>query len=439
MHQADPSPAPAVVPKPARPGRPLRVGYLAPSALLDSASGAAQSLSTMLAALGRAGVHCQALSGCCFDSVHGDDLSNFLAGRGLVARGRLKGSNLLVWQGQAQGIDQVMLQVLAQRRAAMTATEEMTFRDLAADWLRRVRPDVVVTCGGLLLDLELRRMARRAGAVVAFYLANPQYQRTETFQDVDLVLTNSSSTAQLYDKRLALKSVNIGLFVDPEPLRVAQRTPAYVTFINPQAEKGVTLFLKLVERAARDCPDMRFLVVESRAKLATAMARLKLHPSLLDRVTVLPRQDDMREVYRQTRVLLMPSFWFEAAGRVLIEATANAIPVLATNRGGIPETLAGGGVLLEVPERCTTDHWQVPNDAEVEPWWLALQALWRDPQHYQLHCDRALEAATRHSLQAKAGRVLRLLHQAVLQRQQQMVAARQATAGPVAGVPGQQA
>lgn len=432
MRQDDLSATPALPAKPAQRGRPLRVVYLAPSALLDSASGAAQSLSTLLGALGRAGVQCQALTACCFDSVHGEALSDVLAKRGMLPKGRLKGSNLQLWQGRAQGIDQVMMQVQAQRRTAMTATEEMAFRDLAADWLKRVRPDVVLTYGGLLLDLELRRMARRAGAVVAFYLANPQYKRAETFQDVDLVLTNSGSTAELYDQRLALKSVNIGLFVDPAPVLVAQRSLDYVTFINPQPEKGVTLFLKLVARAARECPDMRFLVVESRATLATAMDRLKLAPSLLERVTLLPRQDDMREVYRQTRVVLMPSFWFEAAGRVLIEATANAIPVLATNRGGIPETLAGGGVLLDIPERCTKDYWHVPSDAEVEPWWSALQALWCDPQHYQAQSARALESATRHSLQSKAQRVLRLLHPAVLQRHQQNDKARQSM-GPVAG------
>jgi glycosyltransferase involved in cell wall biosynthesis len=216
-----------------------------------------------------------------------------------------------------------------------------------------------------------------------------------------------------------LRSVNIGLFVEPEPVRVAQRSADRVTFINPQPEKGVTLFLKLLERAARVCPEMRFLVVESRAKLAPALKKLGLPEQLLERVTLLPRQQNLREVYRQTRILLMPSFWFEAAGRVLIEANANGIPVIATHRGGIPETLAGAGVLLDIPQAAHSNHWHVPSEQELDPWWAALLALWSDPQHYRQHSERALQAAATHSLPLKTERVLRLLHQAVTQRRQQ--------------------
>jgi glycosyltransferase involved in cell wall biosynthesis len=77
----------------------------------------------------------------------------------------------------------------------------------------------------------------------------------------------------------------------------------------------------------------------------------------------------MKSVYRDTRILLMPSQVEEAAGRVITEAQMNGIPVIASNLGGIPETIGDGGVLLphndsaawsETIRRliCNPDEWQ---------------------------------------------------------------------------------
>src|SRR3546814_9881685 len=48
----------------------------------------------------------------------------------------------------------------------------------------------------------------------------------------------------------------------------------------------------------------------------------------------LPISHDMREVYRRTHTLLVPSQWEEAWGRVATEAQFSGIPVLASDRGG---------------------------------------------------------------------------------------------------------
>ncbi len=406
--------------------RPLRIAYLSPSALVDPASGASQSVMTMLAALSDRGVYCHALSASCFDSPPGEALPQFLAGYGMKPMGKTKGGGLLVWSGATRGVKQHMMQVSSQKRMGMTALEEVQFRDMAEDWLKQVRPDVILTFGGLVLDMELMRLSQRAGAAVAFYLANPNYSRPQTFEHADIVITNSASTSAHYREKMRLDALNVGLFVDPESFRVDTRQPIYVTFINPQPEKGVTLFLKLVEKAAKQCPDMRFLVVESRGHLLPAMQKMGMPESLLASITLLPRQSDMRQIYEKTKILLMPSFWFEAAGRVLIEATSNGIPVIATKRGGIPETLAGGGVLLDIPAACVNDHWYVPNDSELDPWWKALHSLWTDANHYREQSEVALQASATHSLSAKTGRLLRLFHGLAVQRQQKLQPQQQA-------------
>ena len=62
---------------------------------------------------------------------------------------------------------------------------------------------------------------------------------------------------------------------------------------------------------------------------------------------------DPRDFYRVSRVVLMPSLWRESLGRVAVEAMANGIPVLASDRGALPETLGDAGFVLTIPERYT--------------------------------------------------------------------------------------
>jgi hypothetical protein len=63
----------------------------------------------------------------------------------------------------------------------------------------------------------------------------------------------------------------------------------------------------------------------------------------------------MRHVYEQTALLFMPSQVEEAFGRVIVEAAANGIPVVASDIGGIPEALADGGVLI--PHTDPAERW----------------------------------------------------------------------------------
>ncbi|MBV8634614.1 MAG: glycosyltransferase family 4 protein [Burkholderiaceae bacterium] len=395
---------------------PLKVVFFSPFILQDAASGAAQSIRTMLEQLAARGVSCHALTACCFDVPPGPRLAEVLQAQGLRQTGIIKEIGMPVWQGHIKGVDYNAIHFASQTRHQFSPPEEITYRDMVRIWLKQNKPDVVITFGGLLLDVEIQRCARAAGALLVFYLANPSYGRAETFARVDLIVTNSEATSAHYRRTLSLDSQSVGLFVDPGRAIAARREPQFVTFINPLPEKGVTLFLKLVERAAAEAPDLRFLVVESRGKLADALQKTGKGAALAERITLLPKQDDIAAVYGVTKILLMPSFWFEAAGRILIEANANGIPVLASDGGGIPETLGGAGKLLSVPDRCMQDHWAIPSDEEAEPWWRELLRLWREPAHYQSMSELALSTATAQTVAAKAERLEALLRAALAKK-----------------------
>jgi glycosyltransferase involved in cell wall biosynthesis len=58
-------------------------------------------------------------------------------------------------------------------------------------------------------------------------------------------------------------------------------------------------------------------------------------------------------IYRNSRLLLVPSVAPEASARVVAEALINGIPVLASERGGLPENCAGGGLTFRLPSSLT--------------------------------------------------------------------------------------
>src|SRR3546814_9608260 len=95
---------------------------------------------------------------------------------------------------------------------------------------------------------------------------------------------------------------------------------------------------------------------------AALHARVAAHSNL----RLQQRTHDMREVYRRTHTLLVPSQWEEAWGRVATEAQFSGIPVLASDSGGLPEAVGPGGSVL-------------PHDAPAAVWAAALREYWPQP------------------------------------------------------------
>jgi glycosyltransferase involved in cell wall biosynthesis len=60
-------------------------------------------------------------------------------------------------------------------------------------------------------------------------------------------------------------------------------------------------------------------------------------------------------VYAHAKLVLMPSRYFEAYGRVAKEASLLKLPVVASARGGIPEAVSGDYRLVEQVE--DIDEW----------------------------------------------------------------------------------
>lgn len=153
-----------------------------------------------------------------------------------------------------------------------------------------------------------------------------------------------------------------GVVVRP-PVRVADyeipdHTGRKVTLVNLNQAKGGVILAQL----AALMPEVEFLGVHG------AYGE-QLDPKLPN-VEIQQHTPDMRSVYRDTRILLMPST-YESWGRVGIEAMCSGIPVIATGTPGLREALGSAGVFMQ------------PDDSVIA-WQHALQLLLTDVWTYEL-------------------------------------------------------
>jgi glycosyltransferase involved in cell wall biosynthesis len=88
---------------------------------------------------------------------------------------------------------------------------------------------------------------------------------------------------------------------------------------------------------------------------------------------------------------------------------ANGIPVLASDRGALPETLGDAGFVFTIPDRCTPGSPTIPTPHEVAPWVATIERLWDDPPFEARHRAVAKTEAKRWDPALMAGYYQQLL------------------------------
>lgn len=300
------------------------------------------------------------------------------------ARGEEEGS---VWQTIAAGIPVTVRQVEKNDPWRVTG-DTRKFLEVYERLLNEQRPDVVVTYGGDCLSLALMEATKFRDIPIVFWLHNFSYPDRNSFQFADRVIVPSDFSRDYHWQSLGLDCHTIPNFIDWPRVKSAVRKPRYVTFVNPGPYKGVFVFAAIAERLAAVRPDISLLVVAGRTSYES-LETMGLDLKRFANVHTMPATADPREFYAVTKLLLMPSLWNESFGLVAVEAMINGIPVLASNRGALPEIVGHGGDLFEIPEQYTPETRTVPTAAEIQPWVDRIIRLWDDPVEYLEASQRA--------------------------------------------------
>ncbi|MBQ9875327.1 MAG: glycosyltransferase family 4 protein [Thermoguttaceae bacterium] len=250
----------------------------------------------------------------------------------------------------------------------------LAFLKLFVDEIRAFRPDYYLTYGGYWAARLAARAARRENVKNVFYLCNFAYDDKDLFKEFDSIIVPSEFSRAFYQKRLGIESRVVPSLIDESKIVASHNTEKYLTFVNPALEKGLYFFAGIARELARIRPDVPVLIVEGRSKI-TSRSYLEV-AGMLPNVSVMNVSLDPRNIYSQTRVLLVPSLWRESFGRVVVEAAMNGIPVVCSDRGALPEVATDKSCVLSIPSRFTPNSQIVPDQEEVAPWVEKIIELW---------------------------------------------------------------
>jgi len=384
----------------------VKLMFSAINCVLDTSNGAAISIRTFLRYLSRYGVECQSLTASIYDKPGpGTALENMQATGALPVQE--PGLTQTLWLKVDEGVRHNIEFGPAMTQVEFKDEQKLYNRALAI--LDEFRPDVLLLYGNRRYEASMLRQARLRGIKTVFYLVNPNYKERERFEHVDMIFTDTEATRDLFAERFGFDCKVIGKFIEPPAVPPSTRPPHFVTFINPAPEKGVTMFLRIAELAAQIMPAARFLVVESRSLLSRAEQRTGINAARFGNVKRIGLQRDMGAVFGATKVLLAPSLWHDSGPRVAVEALSFGIPSVVSNRGGLPELVGPGGIVVEPPAPLVADHWLVPPLSDAIPWVEALRVLLTDEQAFQEYHQLALEQFAKHDPALRLPKIVSLL------------------------------
>ncbi|QNU64507.1 glycosyltransferase [Vreelandella titanicae] len=385
-----------------------RLLWANPYCLLDTSSGASMTVRQMLLQLAAHGYDVQVLGATVFDNPKG-------MGRLKEQFPDLSAHQHQLIQAEDGPLSHQLVVSFSHNRNHFTTHEEGLWYSQYLYMLDSFKPDVVWFYGGQTLDLLIADEARDRGIPVAFYLANGSYKAPRWCRDVDLILTDSQATADMYRKEVGYTAKPVGKFIAPGNFVAEHHERKRLLFVNPSLQKGASVFVQLAEKLERERPDIKLEVVEARADwpavLRETTRKMGEQRSALSNVVVTPNTSDMRGPYSRARVVVAPSLWWESSGRMLAEAMLNGIPALITNRGGMPEMIGNAGVAFDFPDACYEEPYQhLLSDDELQPLVDAVISLFDDEVLYQDYVDRAWQVGKeKHHLDRATDRLLNAL------------------------------
>lgn len=244
--------------------------------------------------------------------------------------------------------------------------------------IKEFQPDVAVVAVGLIHPI--------VGVLLPQEIPTVVYFRDLEFRDWGglfapdprvLYLANSRFVAERIMTMFGLDCRYIPSVIDVDRY-VTETSRKRTLFIGFHPYKGIEIAFRLAEHR----PGIPFSFVESWPLNDAWRKHYWARANQAGNIECSRPVQDIRRFYAEARVLLAPSVWEEASGRVVTEAQVSGIPVLASNRGGLPEAVGPGGRVIDL-------------GAPLDDWLAALDLMWEDEEEYARLSERARLRARR--------------------------------------------
>jgi surfactin synthase thioesterase subunit/glycosyltransferase involved in cell wall biosynthesis len=233
-------------------------------------------------------------------------------------------------------------------------TRDTNLRRALAEDLADQKPDIILCStddpAHLLFETALQQEGARVVYLVRATIALPfgidassiSEERTARLREADAIVCVSEYVARYCRNEGGLDAVHVPISLGDHanPPDVGRFDNPYVTLVNPSAVKGLPILLGLADAM----PEIQFAAVPS---WGTTQSDLKAIQARTN-ITVLDPVEDITEILEQTRVTLVPSLWAEARSRMVVESLSRAVPVMASDVGGLREAMCGVEHVLPV-------------------------------------------------------------------------------------------
>lgn len=167
------------------------------------------------------------------------------------------------------------------------------------------------------------------------FMVHYRSENVRAMRKARLVVANSRYMATRAKELLGVSAVVVYPQIDVASLSVEVLPPAqerpFIMMVGDQEVKGLGTFRKIAE----SMPDQEFLVV-GRGFADRVDGNVTFRGFVSDPLTH----------YRRARLVLLPSTWEEGFGMVSVEASALGIPTIVSGRGGLPETVPTGDLVI---------------------------------------------------------------------------------------------
>jgi glycosyltransferase involved in cell wall biosynthesis len=363
----------------------------------DPASGAARTAQTAVEMALDGGFEVRALGTTATERGSKADPLTYLQSIGLDVQVTLPtNKNRREFRFLQRGIHYTLLDTGRQGVIQWEASHGRQFDLLFDAELEAFEPDIVFTYGGMPGDVRRHRRARLKGSRIAFCVFNMAYLQRKFFEPIDAVLTPSEFLADRYRQEIGMTSTPLPTPLDLDDVLATERDPIFITMVNPSVEKGLFFFVRLAEELGKLYPEIALLAIESRGTAGMVVQAgmlggfdLRRHEGIMIAGAV-PKP---RDIFTNTRALLVPSVWEEPSGRVVAEALVNEVPPLVSDRGGLAESCNGAGFVLPLPANLTEKTRRPVSAEAVHPWIDPIVKLAFDEPFYQNAVERTRQAA----------------------------------------------